>query len=309
MPDTTTPSLDPGPVFADRIARLTGRQPIAWEAAPPGGYTKTSRLIAHFAGGGTAFVKEAVDDLTAGWLRAEIAVYRQLRAPFMPAVFAIDETDPPLIVLEDLRAGYWPPPWRPGDVGTVLDTLAAVRATPPPPNHPSLAGMRNAIAGWQLVAADPAPFLSLGLCPAHWLETALPTLLAADREAPLDGDELLHLDVRADNLCIGLPNRPAILVDWNHSCFGNADFEVIGWAPTLVRQGGPPPADLAPDADGRLVSFLAGFWAWQAPQPPPSPDSLLRAHQTEVLRVTLPWAADRLGLPRPDGPVAPRPDA
>jgi hypothetical protein len=300
-------SRDADPLLADRIARLTGRTPIAWEVAPAGGYTRATRLIAHFEDGATAFVKAAVDDFTARWLRDEIAVYRQLRAPFMPEVFAIDDADPPLIVLEDLRGGYWPPPWRPGDVEAVLATLAAVRATPPPPNLPSLAGSRDVFANWRLVAADPDPFLSLGLCSAGWLETVLPALLAADQEAPLAGDELLHFDVRADNLCLGLPNRPAILVDWNHACRGNADFEVIGWAPSLLRQGGPPPEHLVPNADARLVSLLAGFWAWQAPQPAPSPDSLLRVHQLGVLRVTLPWATDRLGLAPPDGPIAPPP--
>jgi hypothetical protein len=292
-------------VLADRVARLTGRTPVAWDTAPAGGYTRATRLIVHFSDGGTAFVKAANDELTTSWLRDEIAVYRHLRAPFLPAVPALDETDPPLLVLEDLRDGHWPPPWRPGDVETVLATLAEVRATPPPPNHPSLASWRDALAGWRHVAADSAPFLSLGLCSAAWLERALPTLMAADDEAPLDGDELLHLDVRGDNLCLGLPNRPAILVDWNHSCRGNADFDPIAWAPTLVRQGGPLPDAVVPDADGRLVAFLAGFWAYRAPHPPPTPDSLLRVHQLEVLRVTLPWAAARMGLATPDGAVTP----
>ncbi|MEA2598741.1 MAG: hypothetical protein QOF01_5210 [Thermomicrobiales bacterium] len=305
MPATRLQSHDPGPLLADRVARLTGRRPIGWESAPAGGFTRATRVIAHFADGGTAFVKAATDDLTTGWIRDEIAVYRHLRAPFAPAVFALDESDPPLIVLEDLRAGYWPPPWRPGDVEAVLATLAAVRSTPPPPDLPSLAGWRESLASWRHVAAEPAPFLALGLCSPRWLERALPDLLAADETAPLEGDELLHLDVRGDNLCLGLPNRPAILVDWNHSCRGNAELDPIGWLPSLYRQGGPPPDAVAPDADGRLVAFLAGFWAWRAPQPPPSPDSTLRALQADVLRVTLPWAAARLGLAPPDGPATP----
>lgn len=305
MPNIPPRSGEPNPLLADRVARLTGRQPVAWEQAPAGGYTRATRRIVHFADGGTAFVKAANDELTTGWLRDEIAVYRHLRAPFLPGVLALDETDPPLIVLEDLRAGHWPPPWRPGDVEAVLATIAAVRATPPPPNLPSLAASRGSYASWRLVAVDPTPFLSLGLCSARWIEEALPILLEADDDAPLDGGELLHLDVRSDNLCLGLPNRPAILIDWNHSCRGNAEFDPIGWAPSLYRQGGPLPSALVPNADGRLVGLLAGFWAHRAPQPPPAPDSLLRAHQLEVLRITLPWAAVRLGLTPPDGAVTP----
>jgi hypothetical protein len=304
MPNISPRSGEADPHLTDSVARLTGRHPVAWEEAPAGGYTKATRLIVHFADGGTAFVKAANDEWTTGWLRDEIAVYRHLRAPYLPEVLALDETDPPLIVLEDLRTGHWPPPWRPGDVEAVLATIAAVRATLPPPNHPSLAGLRDSIASWRHVATEPAPFLALGLCSTRWFEGALPTLLDADDEAPLEGDELLHLDVRSDNLCLGLPNRPAILVDWNHSCRGNADFEPIGWAPSLYRQGGPSPNVLLPDADGRLVGLLAGFWAHRAPQPPPTPDSLLRVHQLEVLRITLPWAATRLGLEPPDGAVS-----
>lgn len=45
------------------------------------------------------------------------------------------------------------------------------------------------------------PFLSLGLRDEQWLERSLPELLAAIERAPLDGDDLLHFDVRSDNLC------------------------------------------------------------------------------------------------------------
>jgi len=69
------------------------------------------------------------------------------------------------------------------------------------------------LGGWREIASDSRPFLSLGICSAAWLETALPVLRTAAEAAPIDGDALLHLDVRSDNIC--LADRGAVLVDWN----------------------------------------------------------------------------------------------
>jgi hypothetical protein len=51
------------------------------------------------------------------------------------------------------------------------------------------------------VAVDPEPFLSLRLWSRQWLDAALPTLLDAVTPRLLDGDRVVHLDVRSDNCC------------------------------------------------------------------------------------------------------------
>jgi len=56
------------------------------------------------------------------------------------------------------------------------------------------------------VAQDPAPFLRLGLGSAAWLAHTIPALVAAEAGAPLAGEELVHGDVRSDNLCF-ISNR------------------------------------------------------------------------------------------------------
>jgi hypothetical protein len=68
-------------------------------------------------------------------------------------------------------------------------------------------------SGWQRVSEDPAPFLGLGLTSDRWLEAALPALMGASAALRLQGDQVVHLDVRSDNLCF-VP-RGAVLVDWN----------------------------------------------------------------------------------------------
>lgn len=61
-------------------------------------------------------------------------------------------------------------------------------------------------------------FVSLGLCSLEWLETALPVLMEAEKDAVLDGKELVHLDIRSDNICF-VGDR-VVLVDWNWELVG-----------------------------------------------------------------------------------------
>ena len=172
-----------------------------------------------------------------------------------------------------------------------------MRGTPPPPGVAALADFRPELDGWWRVAAAPEPFLGLGLCSPGWLEAALPELVAAEAAAVLAGDDLCHLDVRSDNLCL-FPER-VVLVDWPNACRGNGEVDLIGWLPSLAVEGGPPPDVVAPAADPAQVAMLAGYWAWRAPQPPPSLGSRVRNIQLRQLEVALPWAARRLGLPPP----------
>lgn len=149
-------------------------------------------------------------------------------------------------------------------------------------------------------ARDPAPFLSLGLCSRAWLEAALPLLLEAQDDAVLEGDELVHADVRSDNLCFA--GRRSILVDWNWAARGNGSFDAASWASSLTAELGPPPAKVSP-GQPELAALLCGYFASKAGLAPPSPGSLVREIQFTQLRVALPWAAGELALP----PPAPRP--
>ena len=63
---------------------------------------------------------------------------------------------------------------------------------------------------------EPAPFLRLGLCSAAWLVHTIPALVAAEAGAQLVGEELVHCDVRSDNLCF-VGDR-VVFVDWNWAC-------------------------------------------------------------------------------------------
>jgi hypothetical protein len=153
------------------------------------------------------------------------------------------------------------------------------------------------------VGRDPAPFLSLGLCSTGWLERAMPALLAAEAAAVLDGDDLLHVDARSDNVCL-LPGR-VVFVDWNVPARGNRAFDLAFLAPSLRLEGGPLPEEIAPD-QGPLAAVAAGYFAARAGLPPVADAPRVRWIQLRQLRVALPWAARALGLAPPDEPWARR---
>jgi hypothetical protein len=281
----------------ERLSRLLGLEVTALTRLQSSGYTVAYHAIAELADGRTAFVKVATEPVTAEFIRDEQRVYRAVSGPFMPALLALDEDDPPLLVLEDLRAAHWPPPWAPGMIEAVRETLARVAVTPPPSAIPPVGTHRERlVTGWAEIEADPAPFLALAVCSKRWLADALPVLREASETAPIDGDSVLHLDVRSDNLCIA--ERGAVLVDWNHACVGNADLDVACWLPSLRLEGGPEPEEILPGAGG-FAALLAGFFGCRAGLPAPPTAPTVREFQLAQLRVALPWAARELDLPPP----------
>ena len=282
----------------EQIERIAGARVVSLEHVEGRGYTHAGRHRAFLDDGRTVFVKSAVDELSAGWLRAEIGVYTSVRGSFLPELVGHGEHEGlPLLVLEDLGDAHWPPPWRDGDVDAVKRALAEIAGTTPPVGLERVP--RDTLAfEWREVERDPAPFLSAGLCTRAWLDAHLPALRSAAERAPFDGSALLHLDVRSDN--IALRGGRAVLVDWNWACTGNALLDVVAWAPSLHAEGGPPPEEVV-DGEGvaEIAAVLAGFWAARVGRPPPPTGPRVRIVQREQLTVALPWAARALGLPEP----------
>ena len=221
-------------------------------------------------------------------------MYGSLSGSFMPRMLGWDDGDVPVLVLEDLGDGYWPPPWRPGDVDLVIAALEALHSTESPRGLRSI--RREEFQCWGKVAYDPEPFLSLGLVSEDWLDRCLPTLLEAEKAAPFEGNEVLHLDVRSDNICL-LDDR-AVLVDWNNVHLGNGLFDIAAWLPSLHAEGGPAPWSVMSGA-AEFASAICGYFAAWAGQPDPPFAPNVRRVQLQQLRTALPWAIRELGLPEP----------
>jgi Phosphotransferase enzyme family len=284
-------------VIERRVSRLAGADVRSLRRIEGGGYAASFRGLAELADGRTVFIKAGAEEVTSGFVRAEQRFYASLQAPFMPELIGMDDGEPPLLVIEDLSAAHWPPPWDERAITAVRATLEKIWATPPPDwVEPITNESEWLLGGWAEIERDPEVFLSLGVCSAAWLEGALHALRAAAESAPIAGDALLHLDVRSDNICIA--ERGAVLVDWNWVHVGNPDLDLAFWLPSLENEGGPPAGELLPDG-GRFTAVVAGFFGSRAGLPPPPTAPHVRSVQLSQLRTALPWAAWSLGLPPP----------
>jgi len=290
-----------------RVARLGGQAVVSWQRIERG-YTPAERWVVAFEDGSTAFAKFGSTPATAQWLRAEGEAYAKLSGRFMPKRIGFDDhAERPLLLLEDLSGASWPPPWRSGDVERLVEAMREVAATPVARGAlPELERERGRFAGWLNVERDPASFLALGLCSEAWLEAALPSLLMAQDLALLGGTDLVHGDLRSDNLCF-LPDR-VVLVDWNAARRGNSAYDLAALAPSLRLEGGPLPDELVP-GEGALAVLVCGYFAANAGQRPIPDAPQVRKIQLRQLRIALPWAARSLGLPPPDGTWARRANA
>ena len=281
-----------------RVERLAGVKATSWTKTK-GGYSSAGRYIVAFEDGSSAFVKWGTDELTARWLRDEYRIYSTLHADFIPTMIAWEDAEHPILILEDLSGGHWPPPWSASQVEEVLRLLENVRHTRMPEEFPVLTSLDDeGLSGWKTVAGDISGFLSLGLVSEAWLTHALSILLKAESEARLEGESLVHTDVRSDNIC--LMSDRALLIDWNWAKRGNPMLDVVAWLPSLHVEGGPEPWSFDIQ-EPELIAAVAGFYAAHAYQPANFPGAEpIRQLQLSLLKSLLPWASKALNLPEPD---------
>ena len=123
-----------------------------------------------------------------------------------------------------------------------MTALDGVHAATPRSALPTADERQFGLDSWPDVAADPAPFLATEICSPEWLTNHLPALAAASAAARIEGEHVLHFDVRSDNLC--LTEGRALFVDWNHACIGNPVLDTASWLPSLEAEGGPAPEDI-----------------------------------------------------------------
>ena len=274
-----------------RAERVLGAEAANWARVVSRGFSVNEHWTVGFTDGSRAFLKIASIEPSPQWVRDERRVFECASGPFMPRFLGFDDGERPLLILEDmLPDARWPPPWQPGDIDAVLAALRELAEAPLRCDLPRLA--EGAVEGWGDVAADSGPFLSLGLASEMWLDRALPALVAASGPERLDGESIVHCDVRSDNLC--LRGGRVVLLDWNHARIGNPAFDVAFWLPSLRLEGGPDPSSFEVDD---LAAHVAGFFAAQAGLPAPEGAPRVRSFQRAQLEVALPWAASVLGVP------------
>ncbi len=264
------------------------------------------------ADGGTAFVKAVGTELNADTPqlhRAESVVAAAL-PPEVPAPqlrFCYDDGQWVALVF-DASPGRLPAlPWSPAEAGRVMAAVVGLAETLTPCPVPGLPAasdrLREDLMSWHRLAADPPPDLN------PWETVHLPELagLAADlvgSGSPLDGETLVHLDLRADNILLEPHGRVSFL-DWPWACRGARWLDPVLFALDPLVSGGVDPdalladraalAGVEADAVTRALLGLAGMWAEASRKPVPPAMPTIREHQRRWHDAALAWGRRRAG--------------
>jgi aminoglycoside phosphotransferase (APT) family kinase protein len=219
-------------------------------------------------------------------------------------LWSLDEGEGGWVVLafEDVEGRQPALPWRDDELERVIQGLAELAAalTPSPvPAERAGAMFAAKINSWHLLVDDPPNGLD------DWSARNLSRLVALEARVSdaVEGETLVHIDLRADNLL--LTDDRVYLVDWPHAHVGAAWIDAITFAPSLAMQGGPEPEELLarwpsanganPDAVTAAVASVAGFFTQRALLPPPPGLPTLREFQAAQGDVARAWLARRTG--------------
>jgi hypothetical protein len=274
------------------VEDILGSPPAAW-AAVQGGYTPAARYLVQ-AGTSRFFVKAATTPLTATMLRREIKAYGAVTGAFVPEVIGSrDDADGPVLVLEDLSTAAWAPSWSEARIASALGSIDDLHsAVADLPAYEQVHGWRA--PGWEAVATEPGPFLSLGMVTERWLRHALPVLVQLEAACPTAGAAPAHWDLRSDNMCFTGPVTK--LVDWSEACLSNPELDLGCWLPSLAFEGGPPPETFLPHSP-EIAAWVSGFFAARAGLANIPDAPFVRRVQREQLSTALPWVQRAAGLP------------
>lgn len=275
----------------------------------PGGYSPGSADRVLTRSGLRAFVKAvspAQNPDSPTLHRREIEVTRALpssaRAPSLLGSY--DDGDWVALILEDVDGVHPDTPWRPEQLEWALDSLDALAdvLTPFPLARVPTARevLADEFAGWERLAADPPSMLE------EWVadEVERWRRLAQQGVDALDGDTLVHCDVRADNLLVR-PGGEVVLVDWPHACRGPRWLDTVMLLANVDLTGGHDVEELlhsrrltadvdAPAVSGVLAG-LAGFLLDRARRPAPPGLPTIRDFQRDQGEALLGWLRRRHG--------------
>ena len=226
----------------------------AWAGSPvreavtqPSGFSPgvAARLL--LANGRRVFVKAVGPDLnadSAGIHRRELRIISEMPddVPAPTLLWSHDEGEGGWVALafEDIEGQHPRQPWDLRELERVLGALVRLgkRLTPSPlpPGTAWSAAQAFPQTGWR-VLRDEEGHRPRSLAP--WFRDNLGWLARLEAGVPeaVEGDTLLHMDVRADNLLL-TPERVWFL-DWPHAVVGAAWVDVVVMAPSVTMQGGP----------------------------------------------------------------------
>lgn len=122
----------------------------------------------------------------------------------------------------------------------------------------------------------------------------------------IQGDRLVHLDLRSDNVIFATAGpRHDVVVDWPGASVGAAWIDLVGLLPALELDGGPTPGEVFehhpvgrgadPDSVTAFVASIAGYFTRMSLMAPPPGLPTVRPFQAAQGRIARRWIARRQG--------------
>jgi aminoglycoside phosphotransferase (APT) family kinase protein len=272
--------------------------PVVHARTQPGGFSPGSADRVLTDNGRRAFVKAAgveQNEMTIELHRREARVAAGLPATVpAPALLGVhDDGQWIALVFEDVDGRHPATPWVAHEIDAVMAALAQVAAATQVTSRLPTAvdELASDLAGWHRIAADrPADLDPWALSRIDYLCGLSDRALTA-----LQGDHLVHTDIRADNLLVRSDGTVAV-VDWpwatrgpvwldrllllvNVNLFGGHDVEKL-----LTKH-----VDAGRDDITAVLAGLAGYLLDAARLPPPRGLPTLRGFQAAQGERTLAW--------------------
>lgn len=291
------------------------------------GFSPGLASVCHLEDGRKVFIKAVSSDLNVQSRQKALheievnrALHKSVQAPLMLAVVEHHEWVGAVFEVVEGRAPG--DPWSSDDLDAVLRAIGSldgafddplgdkqISVTTTPTFRGSLA---DEVCGWSQLCAQNLDTTELQEI-EPWLNPGSVQRLAAIEgrwAEACESTSLVHADLRADNLLVDGDNTVWIL-DWANAALGPAWFDVVALAPSIAMQAGPSPWEVwnryvelqklrgSSASDEAAVDVgvvaVAGYFTFQARQPPVPVIPMLRDFQEAQAVPARAWVQQRLG--------------
>ena len=272
-----------------------------------GGFSPGVAARVRCADGTRAFVKAVGTELnpeSPAIHRAEARIAAALpvaaAAPRLRA--AVDDGDWVALIFDEIDGRMPHEPWRRDELDRVLDAVTGLSRALTPCPVPDVPAARESVddilLGYRSLHDQPPDDLD------PWEARHLDRLadLAESALEHVDGDTLVHFDLRADNIL--LAGDDVWFVDWPWAFRGAAWIDSLtlvknaafhGHDPEALVAEHPVLASVEPALISAFVAGMAGFFSSIARRPAPPGLPTLRAFQRAQHTTTLAWLRRRVG--------------
>ena len=303
------------PVSIHRAVAEILEGPVVEATSQATGYSPGSADRVRSENGNRAFVKAASLERNADTYdlhRRELAVLRMLPATVSaPRLLgAFEDREWVALIIEDLDGAH------PGQAPTrseISAVLSALEAMPAIRGHSEWAGLPDvraelapAFSGWGRIRHDGQAEALPASAREHLDELEQ---LAEDAAGAVEGDHLVHLDLRSDNILLDSSGRIR-LIDWPWAGVGSRWLDALTFLLDARMHGSDFDAEktiathpLFTDATDRdidaVLSGLASYFFDAARRPAPANMPTLRAFQYDEGVAALEWLGQRRGWSAP----------